>query len=344
VVVNGVQVGIVAVPPSPPAWMAVQRFGPTLALAGLGLLVTGVIAAALLIFRPTHQRLRRLEASARALGEGRTDVRASEAGGDEVTELARAFNRMADDLHVRSEALAASDRARRQLLADVSHELMTPLTAIRGYLQTLSMSGVPIDDEQRRRYLGVADQETYKLEAMIGDLLDLARLEDGGDKDEPGEVSVDALFTRVIDRHLPDIRKKDVTTHVKVAPGTPHLLGSAHRLEQAVQNLAANALRHMPDGGTLALDARPQGANIVLSVRDTGPGIPPEHLPHIFDRFYKADASRAGNTIPSGSGLGLSIVQAIVTRHGGEVTAANAPGGGALFTIVLPAARETRGG
>ena len=336
VVVNGVQIGIVAVPPSPPAWVAVQRFGPTLALAGVGLLITGVVAAAVLIFGPTHKRLRRLEQTARALGEGRTDVRASETGGDEVTELARAFNRMADDLHARAEALAASDRARRQLLADVSHELMTPLTAIRGYLQTLSMKDVPIDDETRRQYLSVADQETYKLEAIIGDLLDLARLEGGGEKVESGVVMVGDLYRRVIDRHLPDIRKKDITTHVEVQPGTPPLVGSPHRLEQALQNLAANALRHMPDGGTLTLKAAHGNGQVAMTVGDTGPGIPATHLPHIFDRFYKADGSRAGSTIPSGSGLGLSIVRAIVTQHGGSVTAANAPGGGAEFTIVLP--------
>lgn len=341
IVVNGVQIGIVAVPPSPPAWVAVQRYGPTLAFAGVGLLVVGVVAAALLIFRPTHKRLRRLEESARALGEGRTDVRASEAGGDEVTELGRAFNRMADDLHTRAEALATSDRARRQLLADVSHELMTPLTAIRGYLQTLSMPGVPMDDETRRRYLGVADQETYKLEAIIGDLLDLARLEGGGEKIERGLVAVDDLFRRVVDRHLPDIRKKDITTHVEVSPGTPPLIGSAHRLEQALQNLAANALRHMPDGGTLTLGAASRNGHVAVTVRDTGPGIPPEHLPHIFDRFYKVDGARAGSTIPSGSGLGLSIVQAIVASHGGTVAAANAEEGGAEFTMLIPAGVET---
>ena len=343
VVVNGVQIGIVAVPPSPPTWVAVQRFGPTLALAGFGLLITGVIAAALLIFRPAHQRLRRLEDAARALGEGRTDVRASETGGDEVTELARAFNRMADDLHARAEALAAADRARRQLLADVSHELMTPLTAIRGYLETLSMTGVPIDEPTRRRYFGVADQETYKLEAIIGDLLDLARLEGGGEKIEMGQVNVEDLFRRVLDRHLPDIRTKAISTQILVAPGTPSITGSPARLEQALQNLAANAVRHMPDGGTLALSAAPQNGHVVLTVRDTGPGIASEHLPHIFDRFYKVDGARAGTTIPSGSGLGLSIVQAIVARHGGEVKASNTPEGGAEFTIVLPAASETGG-
>src|SRR5690606_31610299 len=102
--------------------------------------------------------------------------------GDEVTTLARTFNRMADDLEARAAALAEADRTRRQLLADVSHELMTPLTAIRGYVETLAMSNVPLDESTRQRYLAIADQETYKLEAIVGDLLDLARIEGGGEE------------------------------------------------------------------------------------------------------------------------------------------------------------------
>jgi signal transduction histidine kinase len=340
IVANGTQVGLVSVPPSPPAWIAVREFGPTLALTGAILLLVGTTIASLLIFRPTHKRLRALEAAARALGEGRTDVRAAEDGGDEVTTLARAFNRMASDLDARAEALSASDRARRQLLADVSHELMTPLTAIRGYVQTLSMRDVPLDEATRTRYFTVVDDETHKLEAIIGDLLDVARLEGGGEKLVAEPVAVADLFKRVVDRHLPDVRAKNIAIDVDVDPATPPLLGNPVRLEQALQNLAANAVRHMPQGGTLTLTAQPANSHIRLSVRDTGPGIPPEHLPHIFDRFYKADASRAGTTIPSGSGLGLSIVRAIVHQHGGQVSAANIPGGGAEFTIELPSERN----
>ena len=166
--------------------------------------MAGATVASLLIFRPTHKRLRSLEAAARALGEGRTDVRASEAGGDEVTALAREFNRMADDLQQRAAALSASDKARRQLLADVSHELMTPLTAIRGYIETLSMPQLPLDGRHATRYLDVVNQETYKLEAIIGDLLDVARLEGGGEKLNAVPVSVEELFRRVVDRHQPD--------------------------------------------------------------------------------------------------------------------------------------------
>ena len=316
--------------------MVVQQYGPTLTWVGLALLLAGAVGASLLIFRPTHQRLRSLEAAARALGEGRSDVRASEAGGDEVAALSREFNRMADDLQQRAAALSASDTARRQLLADVSHELMTPLTAIRGYTETLSMPALQLDDETRARYLGVVNQETYKLEAIIGDLLDVARLEGGGETFEMRVVSVEELFRRVLDRHDPAIRQKRIVVTVDVAPEAADVVGDADRLEQALQNLASNAIRHLPEGGSLTLLADADAEHVRLGVQDSGSGIPPEHLPHIFDRFYKADASRAGTTVPSGSGLGLSIVKAIVARHGGEVRAANAPDGGAIFEIVLP--------
>ena len=336
IVANGTQVGFVTVPPSPPAWVALREFGPTLALTGLALLVGGATLAALLIFRPTHRRLRSLEAAAAALGEGRTEVRASETGGDEVSTLARAFNRMADDLEVRAAALSEADRARRQLLADVSHELMTPLTAIRGYVQTLAMPALAIDDETRHRYLKIADAETYKLEAIIGDLLDLARIESGGEPPRTDRVEVADLFQRVRDRHMPDVQGRSITVTTDIDPATPALRGHASRLEQALQNLAANAIRHMPQGGTLSLRATSAGDRVRLVVRDTGPGIEPEHLPRIFDRFYKSDASRSGTAIPSGSGLGLSIVRAIVHNHGGEVSAHNASDGGAEFTLLLP--------
>jgi signal transduction histidine kinase len=338
IVVNGSQIGIAAVPGNPPpVSMALQELGPTLSLFGLGLLGVGATITALLIFRPAHNRLRTLEQAARALGEGHTDVRATETGGDEVSSLARTFNRMAADLDSRAAALTESDRARRQLLADVSHELMTPLSAIRGYVETLGMAEVPLDQPTRQRYLGIVEEETHKLEAIIGDLLDLARLEGGGDTIRQVPVSVGDLFSRLSDRHQPAMRERGVVLEREIDPGTPDIRGDAARLEQALQNLAANAIRHTPPGGRVTLHASPFDGRVRISVRDTGAGIPPEHLPRIFDRFYKVDASRAGTAVPSGSGLGLSIVRAIVERHGGTVTASNAPEGGAAFELILPA-------
>ena len=343
IVVNDVQVGFVSVPSAPlPVSVLLRELGPTLTWSGLALLAIGAVLTAALIFRPAHKRLRSLEQAARALGEGRPDVRASEAGGDEVAALARAFNRMAADLETRATALAASDEARRQLLADVSHELMTPLTAIRGYVQTLAMPALAADDATRRRYLNIVDQETYKLEAIIGDLLDLARLEGGGGTFVVENVPVAELFRRVIDRHGPAIRSGGIAVDVSVIPDDLEVRGDAHRLEQALQNIAANALRHTPENGRVELRAERRGDRVRLAVRDTGPGIPEEHLPHVFDRFYKADPSRSmkPNGMPrgvtSGSGLGLSIVRVIVQRHGGAISAFNAPDGGAVFELMLP--------
>jgi signal transduction histidine kinase len=339
VVVGGTEVGLVAVPANPPPMLiALRELWSTLTWFGLGLLGLGATLTALLVFRPAHKRLRTLEQAARALGEGRTDVRAAETGGDEVSSLARTFNRMAIDLDSRAAELAQSDRARRQLLADVSHELMTPLSAIRGYVETLAMPGLSLDPETRGRYLAIVEEETHKLEAIIGDLLDLARLEGGGERLRSQPVSVRDLFARVADRHAPSIRDRGITLELDIAPDTPEILGDAGRLEQAVQNVAANAIRHTPAGGHVVLRAAPGNGGVHISVRDSGQGIPPEHLPRVFDRFYKVDAARANTAEPSGSGLGLSIVRAIVETHGGAVTAANAPGGGAIFELRLPAA------
>jgi two-component system sensor histidine kinase BaeS len=149
------------------------------------------------------------------------------------------------------------------------------------------------------------------------------------------DVPVKELFRRICDRHGPALRDRRISLDLNVQPATLAVTADGQRLEQALQNLAANAMRHTPDGGrvTLSAEETPEGTRI--TVGDTGKGIPPEHLPHIFERFYKADASRSTSAL-TGSGLGLSIVQAIVERHGGTVTASNAPDGGALFEIRIP--------
>ena len=327
----------VAVPINPPpVFVALQELGPRLAWIAVGVLVVGSAVMALAIFGPAHRRLRNLQQVARALGDGRTDVRAVESGGDEVSSLARTFNTMADDLSARAAALSASDRARRQLLADVSHELMTPLSAIRGYTETLAMPELDLDSATRRKYLSIVEDETHKLESMIGDLLDLARLEGGGGTLAFRDVKVSELFSRVTDRHGPAIRDRQIDVEAVVTPTDLAVRGDPERLEQALQNLAANAFRHTPTGGRLELRAEERNGSAHIRVRDTGPGIPPEHLPRVFDRFYKVDAARTATTAPSGSGLGLSIVKAIVERHGGRIDASNATDGGAAFDLWLP--------
>ena len=341
VVVKGQTAGIVGVMPAPQGRSPVfAQFGPALVAAAIGLLIAGTAVMAVVVFRPVHRRLRGLEQAAAAVGAGETAVRADEAGGDEVASLARRFNRMAADLDARVRDLREADRSRRQLLADVSHELMTPLTAMRGYLETLALPGAVKDDATRARYLRIVTEETLRLEAIIGDLLDLARLEGGGGALEREPVAIAHLFDRAFARHQGTLEERGIALERAVEPGADTVAGDERRLEQVIQNLVANAVRHTPDGGRIRLQAAAPpdagGARVAITIDDSGPGIPPEHVGHVFDRFYRVDSSRDARS--GGSGLGLSIVRAVVERHGGTVSASNGPLGGARFELRLPRA------
>jgi two-component system sensor histidine kinase BaeS len=330
-VVNGELVGdIVANPKS--AW---EQLGPTLLIVGFALVAMGTTSAALLIFGPVRGRLKSLESAARQVGQGDLTARAREDGGDEVAELAQAFNQMTSDLAARARQLESADRQRRMLFADVSHELMTPLTAMRGYLETLGMTGITLDPPTRARYLAIIGDETQRMEHIVGDLLELARLEGARESIDKQDVPLEDLFGRVMARHEREAIQQNVHLTTTIEPGAEIVQGDPMRLEQALQNLAANALRHTPAGGRIELRAEAHDREIVIKVRDTGTGIAPEHLPHVFDRFYKVDPSRSGDK--PGSGLGLSIVKAIIERHGGTVSVSSEPAQGTEFTIRLPA-------
>jgi signal transduction histidine kinase len=332
VFVNEAQVGRVVVwDGDRPFWRIVRRLGPTMAVIGGTVLAVGTALIALVVFGPVRRRLKEVQGATERLGAGDLAARAPEQGDDEVAALARSFNQMADELAARARALEASDRTRRQLMADVSHELMTPLTAMRGYIETLTMSEVQLDPQTRQRYMGIITDETHRLEQIIGDLLDLARLE-GGMTLRRERADVAQLFTRVAERHERETTNRRITLTTHVDARATSVIGDADRLEQVLQNLAANALRHIPDCGQVRLTAERQGKEVVLTIRDSGPGIPPEHLPLIFDRFYKADLSR--KAAGGGSGLGLSIVKAIVELHGGTISVRN--DNGAVFEVRLP--------
>ncbi len=320
-------VGIVLVPPQPPFSFLLTRYAPTLLTVAVATLVVGGVLAAFVIFGPTRRRLKGVEDAARRLGAGDLDARAPSDGNDEVAAVASAFNAMAADLSARTDALVAADRARRQLLADVSHELNTPVTAMRGYLETLSMPELRLDDATRARYLGIVGDETARLERIIGDLLDLARLEGGGGALQIEPLRVEELFARVVGRHERVAAAGQVTLRVVIEPGADVIVADRARFEQAVQNLAANALRYAPEQSVLELRARNDGETVALLVTDQGAGIPAEHLPRVFDRFYKVDESRTAQLgAAGGSGLGLSIVKAIVERHGARIGVTSRPG------------------
>jgi signal transduction histidine kinase len=338
IMVNDQVVGVVVVPLRAPFGFLLSRYAPTLALVTSGVLIVGALVAAVVIFGPARRRLRAVEQAARQLGGGDLSARAPSRGGDEVAAVAAAFNAMADDLAARADALAASDRARRQLLADVSHELTTPVTAMRGYLETLRMPELDLDEATRSRYLGIVGDETARLERIIRDLLDLARLEGGGGELVIERVPVAQLFERVTARHERASREAGISITSVIEPGAEIITGDRDRLEQGLQNLAANAMRYAPRGTSIELRSRvrreaeasgPENTGVTITVTDQGPGITADHLPHVFDRFYKAESSRAQGAaegLAGGSGLGLSIVKAIVERHGGRISVSSWPG------------------
>jgi len=337
VVFRGRTVAVVIVPPLRGPRRVANEFAPWLASSLATLLIGGTGLAALLLFRPAQTRLRALEEAAVRLGAGDRSARAPEGGLDEISDVARAFNRMADDLFARQDELAQSDRTRRQLLADVSHELRTPLTAIRGYAETLALPRFAPTTKEGRSAVTVIQEEVERIERVVEDLLDLARYEAGAFELAIEPVPTADLFARIDARHGPAAREGSIRLERRIEAGGEQVWGDPLRLEQALQNLVANALRHTPAGGAVTIRAARRDQRTVLQVRDTGSGIPPEHLPHIFERFYKTDASRS----QQGSGLGLSIVRAIAERHGGRVSAESTPGVETVFEIDLPNAQKS---
>jgi two-component system OmpR family sensor kinase len=330
--VRGELWGLVVLP-SPPPGGVMRDVGRLLSLPGTIVLCLATVVAALVIFGPARRRLAALEHAATRLGGGDLSARAPETGGDEIARVAQAFNRMAAELADRDTALRTSDRLRRQMLADVSHELKTPLTAMRGYIETLRMSEAVVDPARRARYFDTAERETRRLERIVNDLVDLARYESGGVPLDERVFDVERVFRHVISRHEQQIAAEDVTVDISVGEGADQMIADPGRIEQVVENLFANALRHTPAGGAVNLAADRENGTVILRVTDSGSGIAPEHLPYVFDRFYKADASRAAGL--AGSGLGLSIVKAIVERHGGTIDVSSAPGR-TEFRVAIP--------
>jgi signal transduction histidine kinase len=339
VLVDDRLVGLAMVLVRPPRPSGIPReLAQLLSLPSTLLLIVASVVVAMVIFYPARRRLAGLEYAAQRLGGGDLTARAPHKGGDEIARVAAAFNRMAGELQTRDAALRTSDGLRRQMMADVSHELKTPLTAMRGYIETLRMPEVVLDAERRDRYFETIDRETRRLERIVKDLLDLARYEHGSVVLQRRVFDIERLFENVAGRHERDANTKGVAIRIHVDPHADQVVADPDRIEQAIENLVGNALRHTPAGGTVTLRATQADGVATLLVSDTGAGIAPEHLPHLFERFYKADTARAADS--AGSGLGLSITKAIVARHGGTIRVTSQPGL-TTFTLVLPQSADS---
>jgi signal transduction histidine kinase len=302
-----------------PARLAFGEWRPflvSLLLAGLGGALLAGVSSYLLARRLTGPIHALAEATGR-VAAGQPGVTVAVEGEDELADLAQAFNRM-------SASLASAQGAQRSFLESVSHELKTPLTSIRGYGEALSDGALgPVEAG------AVIVAEAGRLERLVGDLLDLARLQRSEFRVERVPVDLGDVASLAAERHRPRSVELDVRLE-SVADGRAPGIGDPDRLVQAVSNLIENALRVTPAGGSVEVRAHPGS----ISVSDTGPGLAAEDLEHAFDRFYLYDRYRTERS--GGSGLGLAIVRELVLRMDGQVEVDSATGRGTVFKITIP--------
>jgi len=297
---------------------------PTVAVAAGVALVA--LLGALLLSRAVLRPVRALTSAARGLGEGELARRVPVSGRDEIAELGRAFNRMAHSLQ-------AAEEQQRRLTGDIAHELRTPLANLRGYLEALRDGVV----EPTPELLDSLHEEAMLQQRIVDDLRDLALAEAGALTYHRATVDLGDLLEACRTAHRAQADTAGVTLRVDIG-GPVHVDADADRLRQVLGNLVGNALRATEQGGTVTLAAARRGAFAVVEVHDTGKGISADDLPHLFDRFWRADPSRGRTT--GGSGLGLSIARQIVTDHGGTIEAHSTVGVGTTFTVMLTATGE----
>ena len=294
----------------------------------VGALIAGLAAVAVTlalssrILRPVE----RLTEAAQRMAKGDLTVRVPVTSEDEIGQLAHAFNSMAG-------SLAQQEQLRRNMVTDVAHELRTPLTNLRGYLEAARDDLVPADTA----LVDNLYEETMLLSRLVADLQELAQAEAGQLTLLRQPAHLAGIVEQAVTILRPQANAKGLTLTVDLPDTLPPVDVDPERVGQVLRNLLNNAVAHTPEGGEITVTAQAVGAEVAVAVHDTGAGIAPEHLPYVFDRFYRADKSRARQT--GGAGLGLAIAKQLVVAHGGSISVESAPGQGTTFTFTLPIAQ-----
>jgi signal transduction histidine kinase len=311
--------------------LTLERVNGTLLGAGLTALAVSVLVGAVLARRLTGP-LAKLRRVSNRFAQGQMDERAPRFDTIEINELGQQFNTMADRLSDSLRMLEADRDRLREFVADVSHELRTPIAALRTFTE-LQRDG-EVDETQRREFLDRSREQINRLEWMSTNLLDLSRMDSGifpldfrtGDLRDPVRNVVEAMAEQA--------EQRGVALSFEV-PAAPIMLRfDRERIVQLLSNLVGNALKFTPAGGEVVVAAREGPDEVVVDVRDSGPGIAPDELPHIFDRFFRG--TNVGEARASGSGLGLAITRSLAEMHGGAVDVTSAPGQGSVFSVRLP--------
>jgi len=304
-----------------------NAFNEALTLAALAAF-SAAVAVSFFVSRQVTSPVRAMMTASRNIANGHYDQRVNIAGspedGDELTQLAISFNQMA-------EKLAQTENMRRQLIGDVSHELRTPLTAIKGSMEGLLDGVLPPTPETFQNIYREAD----RLQRLVAGLQELSHVEAGAAslKLEPRDIT--PLVESVTQRLQPQFQEKEISLDLQIPASLPSVLLDEDRLSQVIINLLGNALQYTPEGGQVSLTVQQIGKEIEVRVKDSGIGIPAEHIAHLFTRFYRVDKSRS--RAGGGSGIGLTIAKHLVEAHGGRIWAES--GGtnkGSTFKFTLP--------
>lgn len=314
----------------------VLRLGVAALLAAL----LFALLAGLLLFSVLTRRLRRLadamEGFARSgFSEGAVeDVPRRSGGGDEIDRLGVTFREMAERMAENLQELRRADSLRREVVANVSHDLRTPLASLRGYLETVLLKEGELSAEEQRRYVETALQHSDSLERLVSELFELARLESWETLPHPEPFAVGELVQDVSQKFRLEAERRQVRLQAELVKDLPFVAADIGMIERVLENLLDNALRYTPAGGEVKLSTGRCDRGVAVEVADTGCGIPEEDLPHIFDRFYRRrDPAKA---VHGGAGLGLAISKKILDLHGSRIEVRSAAGIGTTFRFQLP--------
>ncbi len=304
-----------------------------LTIAALAAVIAAVVVS-FFVSRQVVTPVREMMLASRFIADGHYEERVRVPGDpskgelDELSQLALSFNQMAAKLE-------QVEIRRRELIGDISHELRTPLTAIKGSMEGLVDGVLPGNEET---YMGIY-KEADRLQRLVSDLQELSRVEAGAFELDRKAIDVPDLLTATVERLKMQFEEKGVLLVVEIPDGLPQVQADEDRIGQVLLNLVGNAMQYTPSGGEVKIKATHQDDEISISVSDTGIGISPEHLEHLFTRFYRVDKSRS--RAGGGSGIGLTIAKFLVEAHGGRIWAESAgPDLGSTFTFTLPVAHK----
>ncbi|SMO79363.1 sensor histidine kinase [Fodinibius sediminis] len=304
----------------------------SLKVFGIILLVTGIVG--MILFAFLTRRLHRLSGAIVKFDEGDLDKRVPVHSNDEIGRLAQSFNSMADTLQENVKELKKTDQLRRELIANVSHDLRSPLASIQGYLETILLKGAELSEDKREKYFKIILKNTVGLRNLVDELFELSKLDTQQVKPADMEpFSISDLVQDVALKYAPKAEEKDIGINLECPAGLPLVKGDIAMIERVLSNLIENAIQYSEEGGDIQIELKKKNSSVLIQVKDTGRGIPEKDLPFIFDRFYRAEKSRSRSG--GGTGLGLAIAKKIMDLHGKDITVRNRNHKGSVFAFEL---------